>query len=149
SRLCQVFGRWLPEDLFAGGPHSRQRSYPDSLTFWAFLNQVIHPDCSCRQIVRKVQLWHRDRNQPMPSSRTGAYCQARLRLPQSDLDQAHEKLAGQLDFGPQTQGVWKGRRLRVIDGTGLSMPDTAANQEAFPQPSTQAAGCGFPVVKLV
>jgi hypothetical protein len=149
SRLCQVFGRWLPEDLFAGGPNSRQRSYPDSLTFWAFLNQVIHPECSCRQIVRKVQLWHRNRKQPMPSSRTGAYCQARARLPQASLNQAHEKLADQLAAGPQTQGVWKGHRLRVIDGTGLSMPDTETNQKAFPQPTTQAAGCGFPVVKLV
>jgi hypothetical protein len=97
----------------------------------------------------KVQLWHRSRNRPMPSSRTGAYCQARARLLQASLNQAHEKLADQLAAGPQTQGVWEGHQLRVIDGTGLSMPDTPANQEAFPQPSTQAAGCGFPVVKLV
>jgi hypothetical protein len=36
----------------------------------------------------------------------------------------------------------------VVDGTGLSMPDTAANQKAWPQPNTQKPGCGFPVVKL-
>ena len=149
SRLTQLFGRWLPDDLFVGGPNNRQRSYPASLTFWAFLNQVFHPACSCRAIVRKVQLWHRSRNQPMPSSQTGAYCQARSRLPQKDLDQAHERLAEQLAAGPQTRGCWKGHRLRVIDGTGLSMPDTPANQEAYPQPSTQTPGCGFPVVKLV
>jgi len=29
------------------------------------------------------------------------------------------------------------------------MPDTAANQEAYPQPSSQAEGCGFPVVGFV
>lgn len=149
SRLCQLFGRWLPDDLLAGEANSRQRSYPTSLTFWAFLNQVINPGCSCREIVRKVQLWHRSRHQPMPSSRTGAYCQARSRLPLSSLTKTHESLASKLAAGPETQGVWQGHRLRVIDGTGLSMPDTTANQEAFPQPTTQAAGCGFPVVKLV
>ena len=29
------------------------------------------------------------------------------------------------------------------------MPDTAVNQKAWPQPSEQKPGCGFPVVKLV
>ena len=85
----------------------------------------------------------------MPSSRTGAYCQARARLPLASLSKAHQKLADRLASGPETEGVWKGHRLRVVDGTGLSMPDTQANQQEFPQPSTQATGCGFPVVKLV
>jgi hypothetical protein len=37
----------------------------------------------------------------------------------------------------------------VVDGTGVSMPDTPENQRKFPQPSTQRRGCGFPVAKLV
>jgi|GEM_PF-1558752 len=28
------------------------------------------------------------------------------------------------------------------------MPDTAKNQQAYPQPSTQAPGCGFPIAKI-
>ena len=34
-------------------------------------------------------------------------------------------------------------------GTGISMPDTEENQAAYPQPSTQAPGVGFPLVRLV
>ncbi len=28
------------------------------------------------------------------------------------------------------------------------MPDTLENQKAYPQPSTQASGCGFPIAKI-
>lgn len=149
SRLCHIFGRWLPADLFAGQVGSRLRSYPLSLTFWAFLSQVLNPGSPCREIVRKVQLWHSRRRQPMPSSHTGAYCQARARLPLSELARAHTSLADRLAAGAETGGAFAGHRLRVIDGTGLSMPDTPANQEQWPQPTTQAPGCGFPVVRLV
>jgi hypothetical protein len=30
----------------------------------------------------------------------------------------------------------------------LSIPDTPFNQQAYPQPSTQAPGCGFPIAKI-
>jgi hypothetical protein len=36
-----------------------------------------------------------------------------------------------------------------VDGTGLSMPDTTANQKIYPQSKRQTPGCGFPVMKLV
>ncbi len=44
-----------------------------------------------------------------------------------------------------------GRRLaaKLVDGTGLSMPDTPENQAAYPQPKTQARGVGFPMARLV
>src|SRR5207302_10434155 len=41
-----------------------------------------------------------------------------------------------------------GRRVKIVDGTTLSMPDTPDNQESWPQPSTQKAGLGFPCMKL-
>lgn len=148
-RLCQIFGRWLPADLLAGQPGSRHRCYPLSLTFWAFLSQVLNPGSPCREIVRKVQFWHRRRKHPMPSSATGAYCQARARLPLEKLQQAHQSLADHLDAGADSGDAFAGHRLWVIDGTGLSMPDTPANQKQWPQPSTQKPGCGFPVIKLV
>ncbi len=38
--------------------------------------------------------------------------------------------------------------VKVIDGTSVSMPDTLSNQKAYPQPSSQAVGCGFPIAKI-
>ena len=45
--------------------------------------------------------------------------------------------------------LWLGRRVKVVDGTTLSMPDTAENQKVYPQPTSQKAGCGFPQMRLV
>ena len=39
--------------------------------------------------------------------------------------------------------------MKVVDGTGVQLADTPANQRRFPQPSTQKPGGGFPVMKIV
>lgn len=39
--------------------------------------------------------------------------------------------------------------MQVIDGTGITLPDTLENQETFPQPSSQLPSCGFLVMKVV
>ena len=44
---------------------------------------------------------------------------------------------------------WRGRHVKLVDGTGISMPDTPQNQEQYPQPSSQAEGVGFPLARVV
>jgi hypothetical protein len=44
---------------------------------------------------------------------------------------------------------WRGRPVRLVDGTTVTMPDTAANQAAFPQQRGQQPGLGFPLCRLV
>lgn len=44
---------------------------------------------------------------------------------------------------------WRGRAVKLIDGTGLSMPDTEPNQTVYPQPESQAVGVGFPLTCMV
>jgi len=34
-----------------------------------------------------------------------------------------------------------GHAVKIVDGTGISMPDTPENQALWPQPSAQQAGC--------
>jgi len=152
SQLCEMFGPWLPAELLAQnrvGLNSRKRTYPLNLTFWAFLSQVLSPSSACREIVRKVQVWSVQHHQKLPDSGTSAYCQARARLPLDRLKNLHEHLAARLMDQTTAADHWLGHRVKVIDGTGLSMPDTAANQKAWPQPVTQKPGCGFPVTKIV
>jgi len=152
NRLCEVFGPWLPAAVLnqnAQGANSRKRTYPVSLTFWAFLSQVLNPGSACREVVRKVQVWSMQHHQALPDSGTSAYCQARARLPVERLEQLHEHLSRKLVSRTNAADLWQGHRVKVIDGTGLSMPDTSANQKAYPQPVAQKAGCGFPVAKIV
>ena len=59
------------------------------------------------------------------------------------------RTGGALENVRQPEQLWQGRRVRVVDGTGITLPDTPHNQAAYPQPGQQAPGCGFPVLKLV
>jgi hypothetical protein len=45
--------------------------------------------------------------------------------------------------------LWRGRRVLIADGTGVSMPDTPANRAAYPRPGSQAAGVGSPQLRPV
>jgi len=39
--------------------------------------------------------------------------------------------------------------VKLVDGTTVSMPDTAENQARFPQHGQQEPGVGFPLARLV
>lgn len=45
--------------------------------------------------------------------------------------------------------LWNTKQIRIIDGSTVSMPDTPANQAAYPQSACQKAGVGFPIARLV
>ncbi len=45
-------------------------------------------------------------------------------------------------------GRLNNRRVVVVDGTGVSMPDTIKNQEVWPQQRHQTPGCSFPKASL-
>ena len=47
------------------------------------------------------------------------------------------------------QQSWCGRRVHLVDGTTLLMPDTPENQAVYPQHPNQKDGCGFPLAKMV
>jgi hypothetical protein len=155
ASLCQlgkVCAPWVPTRLLkptASGAHSRRRFFPQSLTFWAFLSQVLSPASPCRETVRKVQAWYAVRRQPCPGSDTAAYCRARSSLSRDTLLAIHRHTADELQQRVSSDQRWCGRHVKVVDGTGVSMPDTPKNQRAFPQPSNQKKGCGFPVAKIV
>ncbi len=44
---------------------------------------------------------------------------------------------------------WKGRKVKIVDGTTVTMPDTASNQIEYPQQARQQPGLGFPFVELL
>jgi Transposase DDE domain/Insertion element 4 transposase N-terminal len=155
SQLQEAFGSFIPDKLLSTtskGSNSRERFFTPRVTFWAFLAQVLCPNCPCREVVRKVQAWCqplRARGSSAISSGTGGYCQARARLSQRTLESIHESITARLQRNVTGSDQWRGRDVYIVDGTNLSMPDTPANQALYPQSSGQKPGCGFPMLKLV
>jgi hypothetical protein len=128
------------------GPNSRERIYTVRRTFFGFLFQVLKPDSSCREVVRQILALCALHTDDSSSPGTSAYCQARLRLPWDILPRLRCALAARANHAHQ---LWKGFCVKVVDGTGISLPDTQKNQRAYPQSAEQKPGCGFPLLKLV
>ncbi len=124
-----------------------QGLYSLSVTLKTFLMQCLAQDHSCRTAVATAK----DRGwlPPNASPGTAPYCRARDALAAEGLQSAVEHTAQALDAGVSDKHLWLGRQVHVVDGTGIALPDTEANQDAYPQPSEQKPGCGFPVLRLV
>lgn len=122
--------------------------YTPLVTLWVFLGQVISADHSCRAAVARLIAHRMAREEEACSSKTGAYCQARKRLPEKFFSAVTRSVGRALDSKVDPQWLWKGRCVYMFDGTTVTMPDTPENQEAYPQPNNQRPGLGFPMARI-
>lgn len=148
--LCQQLSSEIsPQLLSKYRVTQRNRVFPNEVTFWAFLSQVFSEDACCARAVARIQEWMRSKKLPIPSSNTSSYTEARQSLPVKMLQEVNDALCQQLDGNLSKDDLWRGFRVKAVDGTSAQMPDTPGNQQEYPQPESQAPGCGFPVIKLV
>ena len=129
------------------GAGSRQRELPRVAVFWAFLGQVLLRGASCRWALARLQADAVAQGRQPSGDSTSAYCQARVALPLAWLQALFAALARW--FEPRTKDQWCSRTVRLIDGSGFSMPDTAENRQRWSYAGGQKPGCGFPTGKLV
>jgi hypothetical protein len=124
------------------------RIFSPRVTLWVFLGQVLSADHSCRAAVARLIAHRLARGQRPCSAQTGAYGQARKRLPESFFADVACSVGRALDDRAQRRWLWQGRRVYLFDGTTVTMPDTAENPEAYPQVYHQKPGLGFPSARL-
>ena len=120
SEALATAGRW------------RDRVFSPLVTLRVFLGQVLSADHSCRAAVARLIAHRASRGLEPCSAETGAYCQARQRLPEQFFA-AVARLVGQnLDARADRRWLWKGRRVCLFDGSTVSMPDTPENRREYP-----------------
>jgi hypothetical protein len=124
------------------------RIFSPLVTLWVFLGQVLSADHSCRAAVARLIAHRVAGGQDPCSARTGAYCQARKRLPEAFFSETALRTGRALDDGVDQRWLWKRRRVYVYDGSSVTMPDTPANQAQYPQPVAQKPGLGFPLARI-
>lgn len=150
KQIGEIFGCFIPCDVLKpepSGAMSRRSIFSKENTFWAFLGQVLSSDGGCKEVIRKFQSYASLKGIKLPSSSTASYCTARKKLDEQTLSKIFQHTAMQGDESSQT-GLLNNRRVVVVDGTGLSMPDTPENQAVWPQSATQKPGCGFPAARV-
>jgi Transposase DDE domain len=123
--------------------------YTPAVTMWVFLSQCLSPDHSCRDAVARLSAWHVAQGRRPCSPDTGAYCAARDALPETACHQLVRRTGRELEAQSPTEWLWHARRVRVVDGSTITMPDTPENQAEYPQAKTQKRGCGLPIARIL
>jgi hypothetical protein len=82
------------------------------------------------------------------SSETGAYCQARKRLPELFFSIVACLVGRKPVASVDSQWLWKGRRVYLFDGSTVSMPNTVENRREYPLTYNQKPGTGFTVARI-
>lgn len=130
-------------------PEHRERLYPPTETLSMFLAQAMSADRSCQNIVNQASVQRLCDGLKASSTHTGGYCRARQRLPLEMISQLTRHFGEHVDRQLPDEWRWKSRRVRIIDGTTVTLPDTASNQAFFPQQHGQQPGLGFPICRVV
>lgn len=117
----------------------RDRVLTPVTTMQLFLLQILHGNTACSHLPHLSGI----------RFTAAAYCQARARLPVRFFDLLLEHFSSAVQQSVSDDGRWHGHRTFLVDGSGCSMPDTPALQDAFGQPTEQRPGCGFPVARLL
>ena len=123
--------------------------YSPAVTVWVFLSQCFSADHSCRDAVARLVAWRVSQGLSPCSADTGAYCTARGDLPEEALHGLTRETGRQIEDESPDTWRWHGRKVRVVDGSTITMPDTEENQAAYPQARTQKPGCGFPIARIL
>lgn len=139
--LCSNLEEFLPKH--------RERMYPPLATLSMFLTQALNPDSSCQNIVNAAAIGRACAGLELGSTLTGGYCRARQRLPTEMISNLVYKTGQLTNNMIPKQWRWHGKRVHLIDGTTLTMPDTKENQAVYPQQSGQKSGLGFPICRVL
>jgi len=114
------------------------RLTPVAVIHW-FLLQVLHGNTALNHVSLMADRAFTD----------AAFCLARARLPLRVFQAVLSGLIRALVPDTRAQGLWRGHRTFLVDGSSFSMPDTTELQEHFGQPGAQRPGCGFPVAQIL
>ncbi|MDP2252890.1 MAG: IS4 family transposase [Thiobacillus sp.] len=137
--------RWVEEEA---GDY-RERIYSPLQTLSLFIEQVLGADQSCQDAVARGVSGRVALGQSPCSLNSGPYCRARTRLALNLVERIGREVGERLCASQPAVWRWRGREVKLIDGTTVSMPDTPENQAEFPQSKSQKPGLGFPLARVV
>jgi hypothetical protein len=131
---------------FGQGEHD---IWTPAFTLWAFLAQCLSASKSCVSAVARVLVLRIALGLTPCSAGTGAYCKARAKFPETFLCRLTLHIGVNVEDEAPDDWRWHDRRVILVDGFEGSMPDTQANQQAYPALRHQRAGLTFPHLRVV
>lgn len=129
-------------------PPHRERVFAPTETLSLFMGQALSPDASCQAVVNGHAVERLANGLTPCSTSTGAYCKARQRLPLALVESLVRQTGMLTAMRAPTTWQWRGRSVKLLDGSTVTMPDTPDNQARYPQQSIQKPSLGFPIARV-
>jgi hypothetical protein len=127
----------------------RERNFTPASTLGLFVGQMLSRGDACSTVITRYNRERKRAGLPPVSEDGSAFCKARAKLPVTLIENLNKQLVQLQRDKACSQWKWQGRNVYFVDGFVLRAPDTAKNQEVYPQPTTQQEGLGFPQVRVV
>jgi hypothetical protein len=148
------FGRILTRDyvlsvLEDAGHKYRQGVFCPLVTLWGWLSQCLSQDKSLNEAVSRIMANRVATGLPACSASSASYSNARGRFPAGAMVRMAKEIGRNVHDSADQRWHWRGREVFLVDGTGLSMPDTPENQRVYPQSKRIKPGVGFPIMRAV
>ena len=105
-------------------PEHRERLYPPTVTLSMFMRRELESDGSYQKAVNGWAAQRAADGLSACSVRTGAFCRARQRLPLEMVSTLTRETGRMPSDKAPAHWLWRGRAVKLVDGTGISMPDT-------------------------
>lgn len=148
---------WIDDALRQTGRQTcRTRKLPAQSVVWLVIAIGLWGDLDIPSLWRQVtgtlrSLWYVIAGQPPPGK--SALSQARARLGPRPLRRLFVQTAGAIATAKTRGAFYRGKRLMLMDGQKLLVPDTPANAQAFGRPSTRRYGKaiqgGYPQIHTI
>jgi len=127
----------------------RDRVFTPAKTLGLFVSQVLSRGDACITVMAKFNRERKDSGLSPVSEDASAYTKARTRLPVQLINHLCDRVRKIAHNMTPDDWKWHSLNAYLVDGFVLRAPDTFANQEKYPQPSSQKEGLGFPQVRVV
>lgn len=130
-------------------PGHRDRIYGPNTSLFALLSQMLSPDRSCSETVARVNTDRITQGLKPASPDNGAYVKARDRIPEDFIHELLTDVGQAIEEKTPIEWLWRGRRVKLVDGSTITMADTPENQAIYGQISSQKEGVGFPITRMM
>ncbi len=133
----------------AVGYSSRARLFTPTVTLWTWIGQLLAERPNCQGAVAGLRAHQAVSGQTLCSADTGGYCKARLRLPEAVCWGLQRETAVAAERAAPDEWRWRGRNVKVVDGSVFRLADTDENRAEYPLQRHVRAGLSFPLARAL
>jgi hypothetical protein len=148
---------WIREALERTGKATlRRRKLPNEAVVWLVIGMALFTNRSVEAVVKHLGLaTAEDWGDKRPRSATGSpvtsggATRARARVGAQPLEELFDLTAAKWERETADLEVWRGLRLRALDGTTLRIADSPANEEVYGRPGSTRTPAAYPQARVV